>query len=173
MIREHLGDVLKKKGDVNGALSQYREMLRLTDELAKRPSPDPDWIRGLALAHERLGDVARDLENPSLAAEEYRLYETAAQRLVALAPPDEPNVTWQLDLAIAEQRLGDVLLQQKNYSEALEKYEKYEQGTTDALKRDPEEGDWLRYLANSHIEIGDIHFAKSEFPVRMTNMKRR
>lgn len=162
-IHERLGDVLDKKQDFNGALSEYTEMLRLTEGLSKLPAPDPDWIRGLALAHERMGDVARDLGNLKLATDEYRDYESTAQRLVALAPANEPEVTWQLDLAIAEQRLGDVFLEQKQYQDALDKFEKYEQAASDAVKRDPEEGDWLRYLANSHIEIGDVHFGRGNF----------
>ena len=74
--------------------------------------------------------------------------------------PNAPNLTWRLDLAISNQRIGDILLERKEYARALEEYRVYRKGAQDAANRDPEQGEWQRFLANSHLKIGDALLAQ-------------
>ena len=76
---------------------------------------------------------------------------------------DTPNITWRLDKAIAHQRIGDILLEQGHPDDALAEFREFRAGVREALDRDSEQGDWLRYLANSYVEFGDVYMAKQVY----------
>jgi tetratricopeptide (TPR) repeat protein len=42
----------------------------------------------------------------------------------------------------------------------LEEYREYQDGAASAVNRDPEQGEWQRFLANSHLKIGDALLAQ-------------
>jgi tetratricopeptide (TPR) repeat protein len=159
-IQQRIGDTLRKKGEFATALREFETNLAMVKELAGHAQPKPDWIRGLALAHQRMGDIHRDLADPERALEQFKAYRDAAKRLVGMEKPNVPNLTWRLDLAIGHQRIGDILLEQRQYAGALDEYAIYRKAAEEAVQRDPEQGEWQRFLANSRLKIGDALFAQ-------------
>ena len=159
-IQQRIGDTLRKKGAFATALREYEVNLAIVEELAGRAQAKPDWIRGLALAHQRMGDVHRDLADPDRALAQFKAYRDVARRLVGMEKPNVPNLTWRLDLAIGHQRIGDILLEQREYKGALGEYLIYRKAAEEAAQRDPEQGEWQRFLANSRLKIGDALIAQ-------------
>jgi tetratricopeptide (TPR) repeat protein len=107
-----------------------------------------------------MGDILREMGDFDAAFEQFRAYHEAAAKLIKMEAPNAPNLTWRLDLAISNQRIGDILLERKEYARALEEYRVYRKGAEDAANRDPEQGEWQRFLANSHLKIGDALLAQ-------------
>jgi tetratricopeptide (TPR) repeat protein len=155
LIHQRLGDIRNANGDVTGALGDFRVYVATFEGLAARPQPQPIWLRGFAISHQRIGDIAIETGRLEEALTEYRAYQAAAERLVALEASGAPNLTWRLDLAIAHQRIGDVLLEQKKYGEALQEFQIYAKGAETATRRDPDKNEWQRFLGNSYIGVGD------------------
>jgi tetratricopeptide (TPR) repeat protein len=162
-IHGRIGDVLRKTGKLQEAQQRYQEYLRLTSELARRDNPKPDWIRGLALAQEKIGDILRDLDQPGPALDAYADYQKTALKLVAMEPPNAPNLTWRLDLWISYQRIGDILLDQGENERAMDNFERFHKGAEEAAVLDPDQGQWQRFLANSDIKLGDGFIAEGRF----------
>jgi tetratricopeptide (TPR) repeat protein len=155
IIHQRLGDIRRKNRDFDGALKDYSVFLRTHEILAARPNPKSPWIRNLAISHQRIGDILLDTGKPGEALQAYRKYQEVAARLVATEKDDLPNYTWRLDLGIAHQRNGDALHQLGRYEEALTEHEAYRKVAEEATQRNPENGQWQRFLGNSHILIGD------------------
>jgi len=167
-IQQRIGDTLRKKDDRLEALHEFRANLVLAEGLAASGKPKSDWIRARALAHQRMGDILREMDDFDGAFEQFRAYQDVAATLIKMEPANAPNLTWRLDLAISNQRIGDILLERKEYARALEEYRVYLKRAQDAANRDPEQGEWQRFLANSHLKIGDALLAQGTFGEMLT-----
>jgi tetratricopeptide (TPR) repeat protein len=155
VIHQRLGDLRRKNQDFDAALLDFKVFLETHKDLASRPSPQPIWIRGLAVSYQRIGDIWLEIGKPTEALQEYRAYQTVAERLVAMEQPNFPNYTWRLDLGIAHQRNGDALRELNKHDDALREYQIFRDAAEEAARRDPEHGQWQRFLGNSRIGIGD------------------
>ncbi len=159
-IYERMGDDLYAKRDYAGAIGHYKEFLKIVEDLAQRDDAKPDWIRGLALAQERMGDALRHTGQPDEALSHYVAYQQAAQKLVAKENSGAPNYTWRLDLWISYERIAAVRYAQGGLDEALKNYVIYEKGAEEIAVRNPEQGQWQRFLANAHVGMADVLLAE-------------
>jgi tetratricopeptide (TPR) repeat protein len=162
LTHQRIGDLLRKKGDLAGSRRAFEEYLRLFKALAHRPKPESIWVRGWAVSEERVGDALRDLGDLKGALDYYYAYQKAAQVLMKLETPGSPNYTWRADLWIANQRIGDILFEQKDYKGALREYKIFNSGAQEAAVRNPEHRLWQRNFANSKIKLGEAHLALGE-----------
>ena len=121
-IQQRIGDTLRKKDDGREALREFSANLVLVEELAASARPKADWVRARALAHQRMGDILRETGDLDRALEEFHAYRDAAAALIRMEAPNAPNLTWRLDLAISNQRIGDILLDRREHARALEQY---------------------------------------------------
>jgi tetratricopeptide (TPR) repeat protein len=161
-VQQRIGDTLRKQDDFAGALREYEGCFAMAKALAERPQPKADWLRALALAHQRKGDLYRDQSDLDRALTEFEAYRDVAARVVKMEQPNIPNWTWRLDLWIAHQRIGDILLDQGKHELALAQYTVFRDGTEDAVRRDKEQGEWMRFVANSRLKIGDALHAQGK-----------
>ena len=139
-----------------------REFLDIAQDLSQRADAKPDWLRGLAIAHERMGDALRNLDEPQQALDHYTAYQQAAQNLIAKESPGSPNYKWRLDLLISYERIGWILLAQRKFDKSLQSYKTYLSGTEKIADTNPTEGLWQRFLANGYIGEGDVLLAQGE-----------
>jgi tetratricopeptide (TPR) repeat protein len=163
-VRQTIGDVLRKNGKLEEAHREYQENLAMAADLARRGPENPNWVRGWALAEERMGDILYDLRDLPGALGHYRNYRKASIALVGLESPSSPNLTWRFDLLISHQRIGDILLEQGEYAQALIEAEAYRSGAEGPAKANEERSEWQRFLSNAHIKVGEalLHLKRSE-----------
>ena len=57
-VQQRVGDTLRKQGDAS-ALREFEEVIHTAKILVQQPQPKADWLRALALAHQRMGDMHR------------------------------------------------------------------------------------------------------------------
>src|SRR5262249_14755189 len=148
-VRQTIGDVLRKNGKLDEARREFEENLATATELARRGPGKPNWVRGWALAEQRMGDILRDLGDLPGALGHYQNYRKACLALVGLETPSSPNFTWRFDLLISHQRIGDILLEQGEYAQALIEAETYRSGAEGPAKSNEEHGEWQRFLSNA------------------------
>jgi tetratricopeptide (TPR) repeat protein len=162
-VQQRIGDTLRKQGNSSVALRQFEDTLVTAKALVQGARPKADWLRALALAHQRMGDMYREQSDLDRALVEFTAYREVTEQLVKLEPANVPNWTWRLDLWIGHQRIGDVLLEKGEHARALEHYRIFHKGAEEAALRDPEQGEWQRFLANSRLKIGDALLAQEKF----------
>src|SRR5262249_5820114 len=145
-IRQSIGDVLRKQGALEQARREFEENLQIATELARRHPTKPNWVRGQALAEQRMGDILYDLRDLPRALEHYQSYQKVAVALVGMEAPSARNITWRFDLLISHQRIGDILLELGDFEQALVEAEKYRDGAEAPAKGNEDRGEWQRFL---------------------------
>jgi tetratricopeptide (TPR) repeat protein len=160
-----LGDVLMRKEDSRGALRNYNEAVRISEAIGSNDLKKTTWQRNLAAINSKRGDalVARANEivnNPEppqdessriigMALEGYRV---AAQSYEELLKAQRPPYRELFDVQI---KIGDVLVRQNHYDEALKAYQA---ASTFALEAAATLRivDWQITLSNEIEQAGDF-----------------
>ena len=156
-IRHNLGDVLRAKGDLTGALAHYRAALAIRADLVTR-APNTETQAELAHVRRSVGDVLRAQGDGVGALAEYRTAMALGEQLIA---HDPANAGWQRDLSATHDKIGKVLLAQGDAPGALVAHRRALQirESQTALRDDPT---MLRNLAVAHSNIGDVLFATQD-----------
>ena len=79
-----------------------------------------------------------------------------------LASADRGNAGWQRDLSVSHNKIGDVLVEQGNLSEALEAYQSSLAIRERLASSDRGNAGWQRDLSVSHERIGDVANANGD-----------
>jgi serine/threonine-protein kinase len=111
----YLGDALRRSGDVQGTLENFRAYYGISQKLARHHPDDPKYQAEVSYSHGNLGaayELAGDL--PKALAEYRTAYELDRARMERF-PKDEQ---WQSDLANSANRLGVVLNKSGDFSGA-------------------------------------------------------
>ena len=112
LAREHgrIGDLLRQRGDLDGAAAQYQQALASARAAASDGSPDHQ--RGLAIALEQAGQLAASRGDPRHALDDLRAAWSITERLLASehVPVQWLKDAWSEHGAIGDalQRLGDL-----------------------------------------------------------------
>ena len=117
-IYRFTGDCLRNQANIDQAQVQYQNWLDLANRLADKQPVEIAWLRDQMFAHQRMGDILREMGDFDRAFEQFHAYHEAAATLIKMEAPNAPNLTWRLDLAISNQRIGDMLLERKEHTRA-------------------------------------------------------
>ena len=160
------GDILRAKGDLEGALKCYRDGLGIARELAKQDPDNADWQRNLSLSYLNIGDLQSAQGNLAGALKSYRDSLAIAEKL---ARQDPGNDLWQRDLSVSYVEVGDVLSDQGDLAGALKCYR---DGLTIAEKlsqQDPGNEVWQRDLFLNYARIGGVQHAQGDLAGALKN----
>ena len=160
-VHQDVGDILRKKGDIAGAEAEFEKFLQTFETLLRRPNPNRDWLRGEALAHERLGDIQLERGDAAAAYPHFIAF-TVVEFGLYSAAKDASRLTYETDLGRAYMRLGEVDFARKSYIEALAEYGRFQNALADAVAEDPSNAGWMRSLWTSHVKIGDVLLAEGQ-----------
>jgi tetratricopeptide (TPR) repeat protein len=157
--RNGLGDILMSRGDLSGALKNYRESVAIADSLAKSDPGNADWQRDLSVSFNKIGDVQVAQGDLSGALKGYGEGLAIADRL---AKSDPGNADWQRDLSVSFNKIGDVRVARGDLPGALKSY-RDDLAIADRLaKSDPGNARWQRDLSVSFDRIGDVQVAQGD-----------
>jgi tetratricopeptide (TPR) repeat protein len=109
---EKFGVVLEAEGKLQEALDAYRQGIDTAKQLAEQDESNSDWQRDL-LSYERFGDALDGQGKPSDALD---AYQKSLSIRKTLAEKDQPNIARQSELAVAYNKVGEVLEAQKKSS---------------------------------------------------------
>ena len=114
-----LGDLLRDRGDLSGAMGEYADARAAAERLSAADPKDVNWQRDLSVSFDRVGDVLVAQGKGEEALTAYRDSLAIRERL---ARADPANAGWQRDLSVAFNKVGDVLVAQGKGEEALTAY---------------------------------------------------
>jgi tetratricopeptide (TPR) repeat protein len=155
-----LGDAALALGQLREAEQTYQQTKRILHEQLLATQPDlPRWLRDLAVAHNRLGDVRMKQGQLDAAAQAFIEDLTISTRLVALDPA---NTGWLRHLAAAHSKLGDVRMAQGQLDAAAQAFSEGLAINTQLVALDPANTGWLRGLAVAHSKLGDVRMEQKQ-----------
>jgi tetratricopeptide (TPR) repeat protein len=154
-----LGDIKKKRGDLNGALKSYRDGLAIADRLSQSDPGNTKRQRDLSASYERVGDVQRAQGDLDGALKSYRDRLAIADRL---AKSDPGNTEWQRDLSVSYNKVGDVQVAQGDLAGALKSFSDGLAIINHLATSDPRNAGWRRDLSVSLNKVGDVRKAQGE-----------
>jgi tetratricopeptide (TPR) repeat protein len=125
-------------------------------EMAGHNPYSAEWLRALAISHERLGNLYASLGFPAEAQTEYESSADLVKKLVLREPE---NTAWQRDLLVTCEKLGDIYKALDIKAKALNAC----LAAADIAQRlaadDPERSDWQEDLIISLDKTGDVYTA--------------
>jgi tetratricopeptide (TPR) repeat protein len=137
-------------GDDLAALAQYQEALAIQTQLLTRTPGDATLLSNIAMTHRRIGGMLK------AKPDEARLeYEAAVANRKKLYEGDPGNVIWRHDLAVDYTLLGDVLMQEEQWSEASQDYDLAAQTGEGLVLKDPSNVGWQQSFAVANMKRGD------------------
>jgi eukaryotic-like serine/threonine-protein kinase len=151
------------KGLQSGLTAARAKMLGKTveslDNIAKDSSGDPELQRDLVRAYIQLGDVEGNAQNANLgqAAAAQALYEkarTIADDLLRKNPDNKDDIT---QLALVNEKLGEMASDKGDYAKALIYYNVAQQSREKILALDPSSSDALKPLLSSFEDLATTY----------------
>jgi tetratricopeptide (TPR) repeat protein len=158
-VKLGLGDIRIARGDLSGALNEYRKGVDDLEQLVKASSDNDAFQRELGTAYTRVGDVLKAQGNLAEALKYFRDGLTIADRLAKIYAN---NAIWQSDLAISDSRVGDVYFARGNLPEALKSFQDGLDIRDRLAKADPDNASWQSYLSESYDRVGDVLYAQGK-----------
>ena len=134
-----------------GEISLHDEALAIAEALAAETPNSLEWQRDLSVSHQKLGMLAADAGNTSVARRHFETSRAIRERLVMLAP-DDPTREW--DLAGILDRLGELALANDDPSGAMREFTVLEAIMRRLAANEPDNLDWQRDLAVALQKLG-------------------
>lgn len=155
---QRVGTVLRKMGDLAGALAEARAGFGITQRMAGQDTNRAALQRELAVSHNSIGVILADLGDSAGALDEFNSGLAIIRNLCALDPD---QARWQHDLSISHERIGRVLLALDNLPKALEAFRAAAVIRETLCLRDPDNAEWQRELGVSHHKVGETRQAQA------------
>ena len=141
-----MGEMAQTRGDLNGALRRYQEAMATTAEIARRAPDNPQNLFNHAQNVFWVGYIDYQRGDLAKAGVAFREYRRLADAMVALAPD---NTDYRLERIYADTNLGTVLMEQRQYREAAEVYQRSLEPAEALAARFPANLSYQRQLAES------------------------
>jgi len=116
-----IGDLLKARDDLSGALNRYRTALAIADHAAMAENRLTEWLSTIALCHKYIGDTLSGLDDPQEAELHYQAFLEIAEH------PDHRSLfegILQRNIAVVYIRLGKNRDRTRDWESALACYRK-------------------------------------------------
>jgi tetratricopeptide (TPR) repeat protein len=155
-----IGDVLRVKGDLTGALGRYRDGQAISRTLMQKDPGNIQWQRDLSIGDDRIGDVLRAQGDLSGALASYRDGQAIRK---TLAQKDPGNTQPQRDLTVSDDKICDVLRVEADLGGALASYRDGQAIRKTLAQQDPGNTQSQRDLAISDNRIGAVLQLEGDF----------
>ncbi|WP_205480010.1 toll/interleukin-1 receptor domain-containing protein [Sphingomonas arenae] len=149
-----MGDIAQRRGDLDGALSRYRQAAASTSELLRRHSDEPQRMYDHAQNLFYFGYVAWQRGRTAESLASFRQYKQLAERMIALDPREQK---WRLEGIYADTVLGTVLLEQQKYDEALPLFSSTLGNTDRLLAGDANNAEYQYQLLETQAYLADAY----------------
>jgi tetratricopeptide (TPR) repeat protein len=164
----HAADVLKAQGQLDQALENYGQALKIREELTAADKTNKRWRKDLALSYSVLAE-GESQTNPDAAAKHYAAARSILEELTA---NDPSNVSWWEQLTLTCN--GEALLAKSrgDLESALARYQQALDIRRRLLDRNPNEADRLAAVATSEFLVGDVLQRRNDFAAARDHYER-
>lgn len=148
-----IGDVYDQRGELDSALSVFKQAAASTAELLVRDGNNGQRIFDHAQSVYWVGLIAFQRGQIDVAEAAFKNYLALARRLVGIAPD---NADWQAEVEYAHSNLGTLLFDQGRIDAAAEAFERALQVAQALALRTPDDPSRQSELAQSHAWLADV-----------------
>lgn len=141
-----IGQVAQLRGELDEALSRFREAERSTAEALARAPADQQRIFDHAQSVFWVGSIARQRRQTREAEAKWREYKALASRLIALDPR---NPKWRLEGVYADAALGALLQEDRQFQRALPIFESSLRNAQVLFANNPENAEYRAQFLNA------------------------
>ena len=156
---DKVGDVLKTRGDLAGALHSYQEASAVAGRLVTVAPTSAVWWRDLAVTRNKIGAALVSQGDLPGALRAFRESLAIGECLVAIDPS---NMLWQSDLSASRSCIGRVLGFRGDLAGALKSYRESMAIRERLAASDPSNAGRQGNLSESRSEIGDVLRAQGD-----------
>ena len=147
-----MGEIANTRGDLDGALSRYREALASTTEQLRRDPDNPQRLFDQAQNVFWVGWIAWQRGHREQGATAFREYKRLANRMIALAPSDP---RYRLEGTYADSNLGTVLMEERRFAEAAAAFRSSLTATEALAAADPRNPEYPKSMIESLAWLAD------------------
>ncbi|MEZ4404443.1 MAG: serine/threonine-protein kinase [Kofleriaceae bacterium] len=158
LARIGLGQVVRLRGDLPGALAEFRKAAALADQ---REAAHPDDVAAALSAERVRGEIAETLDSLGDLPAALASYRAANARLDALRAAAPADVELLAASAQFRSRTGAILKRQREFAAALEELQAALALAEALAGQAPSEGT-DRLLLTIHGHLGDLRYAQDE-----------
>ena len=165
-----LAVALRTKGDLDGAITEYRRAAEIYEKLSGEKTDRRDtYLRNAALTYKTIGAVL-ELKNEPFAALE--LYRRALAIDAENAAANPNNVQYQLDSSFSYNSVASVLTDDGDLNEALENCRKALAIQEKVVADDAKNSFAQNALARTYRRVGDISYKLERFDDASTSYQK-
>ncbi|WP_224364440.1 tetratricopeptide repeat protein [Hyalangium versicolor] len=153
LSHDKVGNVLRSRGDTEGALRCFQAALSIAERLNQQDPGNSQWQHDLCVSQRKVGGVlllAGDTEGS------LRCFRVSLAIAESLAQQVPDNTQWQRDLSLSHDRVGEVLFEQGDTEGALRCFQAALSIAERLTQRDPRNTQWQRDLSLSHDQVGEV-----------------
>jgi tetratricopeptide (TPR) repeat protein len=153
------GDAFREASFVGRAMRFHAKALECASAIAAAEPDDLGRQHGVALSHERIGNVWISQGNLPEALTSYRDSLAIFDRL---AQSDPSNAGWRRDLSVSYEKVGNVQVAQGDLAGALNSYRESLTIRDQLAKSNPGNTGWQRDLSVSYNRDGDVQVTQGD-----------
>jgi len=164
-----MAEVAYERGDLDTSERLYREAMQGTAEAIRRNPDDAQRLYEHAQNVYWIGDIAMQHGNLLAAERWWRRYKDLATQMVDLAPD---NMKWRMETQYAEADLGEVLLRQRRFPEAVAQFSQALRTIQALATADPNNRDYQSQLAQALAWFADAEANQGQLPAAIALRQR-
>lgn len=164
---DDFGHALSIIGKTSNARLAYLRLLKASEARLADDPMDLERRYWVALANERLGDVALALGESDAAEVHYSL---SLKGNDAIVKSSVEKLRWLRSLSVSYENLGDIAIEKGDIQAAQDSYEKSREIRSRLLKNDPMNFQWqsdyavtYQKIGGAHLLMGDLHEAREAY----------
>ena len=153
IMLDEFGDTYQTLGDLDSALTAYRDSLAIRERLAGSDRSNTGWQRDLSVSYEKVGDV---LVQQSNLAEALKFYQASLAISERLAKSDPGNANWQRDLLVSHWKLASVFRDQGDQEKAIDALRQGREIMARLVSQSPDNAGWKRDLQGFDDQLAEL-----------------
>jgi eukaryotic-like serine/threonine-protein kinase len=162
-----LGDLSDRRGDLSGALGEFRQAYGATAELLARQPANPRRLFDHAYSAYWVGWIAYQRGRMDKAIARFGEYKRLADRLVRIDPK---NDAWRSEAAYADSNLQNALLEEGRAPSALAAFFRSSRISQEVAAKAPGDRDKQMDVANSYMWLAKAQTARGDLPAAMADL---
>ncbi len=160
-----IGDVYDQRGELDAALTVFKQAEASTAELLAREGSHPQRVFDHAQSTYWVGLIAFQRGHTDVAETAFKNYQALAQRLVGIDPD---NADWSAEVEYAHSNLGTLWLDQGRADVAADAFEQALQVAQALARRAPGDVSRQSELAQAHAWLADARVMQGRFDDAVT-----
>lgn len=169
ILCQNIGIYYQEMGNINLMTMLFQKMSDLQIALLENKDNDEDFIYGLAISYEKLGEAFTLSQNLIDAQLYFEKYNNLSLKLNDIFPN---NIKYQISLAVSYEKLGDIFIKLNNIEKALKFFKKKTRLSKKLYEIQSTNASIKNGLAISYFKLGGTYFERKNYETALKYLKK-